>query len=161
MASIASRPRADPLRMYRILQHFWIFYAFAAASVALALVVHGRSEAFLSRASTAQGTVVALGLESGRRSAAASPVFTFTDSAGKAWTIHSASGESPPGHVLGEKVTVVYAPGDPSGAQLQGESGSGTLEAFLLVSGAVHAMLASVGTWAWRSKFRHLPAFRG
>ena len=112
---------------------------FLAVMSAILLMVHffskQQDQAFLKTAHTASGTVLSLkqktenstlGSGANRRTITTvvySPVISFTDDSGKDITFTSGAASSPPAYAVGQTVTVLYDPSQPSNAELQGDVG--------------------------------------
>ncbi len=105
------RPADSVTRLTRVFTI--LFLVIAAIPLGLGGYFYVRTQRFVSSAERAEGTVVAM---AGSQTQA--PVVAFTDGTGTPHRITSSVSSSPPAHVVGEKVTVLYDPLDPGSARL-------------------------------------------
>lgn len=77
-----------------------------------------RARAFVARAETAPGAVVALERSTSRDSSAYHPVVRFKSPSGQERTFRSPAGSNPPSHAVGDAVDVLYDPADLADARI-------------------------------------------
>jgi hypothetical protein len=100
----------------------YVFPAIGIAMLAGALFWVQNIRSFLAQASTAQGTVVEL-VQSRSRSSNSStyaPVVRFVTAKGEKIEFTSGAGSNPPSYSQGESVEVLYEPGAPRDARING-----------------------------------------
>jgi hypothetical protein len=85
--------------------------------LACALVIFIRTELFLYRSASTEGTVIRLVADRGQTVDYA-PVFAFTTQDGRAMTIQSTAYMSPPEFRVGEKVPILYEKDRPERARI-------------------------------------------
>ena len=108
-----------------------------------------RAMAFLGRATSAEGTVVELVPststdDDGHRSTTYRPVVEFTAASGERRTFAHRVASAPPAYQVGERVTVLYDPGDVHDARIQGFSALWLLPTILGGLGAVFALVGGI-----------------
>jgi hypothetical protein len=86
----------------------------AALCLVVAIVSFIYSWNFISHAARATGQVTSLTERSGNYY----PVVSFDDAGGDHHTLYSSMGSSPPGYQVGDRVTILYAPGNPANARI-------------------------------------------
>ncbi|NZA27241.1 DUF3592 domain-containing protein [Luteimonas sp. SJ-92] len=100
-----------------------IKYLFAAIGVGMllgALLLFSGTRSFLAEAVRAEGVVVDLERSRSSESTTYRPVVLFTAQDGQEATFVSSSGSNPPSHRRGERVQVLYPPGRPEEARIDG-----------------------------------------
>jgi Protein of unknown function (DUF3592) len=101
----------------------YVFSAIGIAMLAGALFWGQNTRSFLSQASTAQGTVIDLvrSRSSGSSSSGTyAPVVRFVTAKGEKIEFTSSTGSNPPSYSQGESVEVLYQPGAPRDATING-----------------------------------------
>jgi hypothetical protein len=104
----------------------YVFSAIGIAMVAGALFWVQNIRSFLAQASTAQGTVIDLvrsrssSSSSSSSSSTYAPVVRFVTAKGEKIEFTSSSSSNPPSHSQGESVEVLYQPGAPRDARING-----------------------------------------
>ncbi|MCC3774238.1 DUF3592 domain-containing protein [Streptomyces sp. UNOB3_S3] len=112
------------------------------------LILAGVSVSFSSDAQRARGTVVALE----RREDAAYPVVEFTPANGATRKFRDSAGSNPPSYEVGEQVGVLYRPGSPGDARIDGFP---SLWGTPLIFGGVGLVFTVAGiVMAWVSRRR-------
>lgn len=101
-----------------------VFGTVGVGMLAGSFFILSHTRGFIAGASEAEGKVIALdrstsSSNSGSRSTAYRPVVGFASGTGKRFEFTSSVGSSPPSHRVGESVTVLYNPADPSNARIK------------------------------------------
>ncbi len=115
-----------------------------------ALVAYTDTRMFIARAVRTEGIVVEMvagGLGSHITNA---PVFTFSDDSGVEYTTLSALDSTPPTYKVGEKITVLYDPDNPTNAKIEGLFGLWGIPLILAAIGGVECLLGAVSIAAGR-----------
>ena len=86
--------------------------------VGLGLWLYKSTSAFLGRAASTQGTVVEI-RPSGDEGTTYHTVFEYKDQSGATHRKVSTLASNPPSHSVGEKVEVLYVPGEPSDGRIK------------------------------------------
>lgn len=97
-----------------------IFAAVGSALLVVAALLYQHTRSFIGEATTAQGTVIELQPVRSDGSTTYRPVVRFKDQRGETIEFSSSSSSSPPSYSRGEIVTVLYRPGNPQDAQIDG-----------------------------------------
>lgn len=100
-----------------------IKYVFSVIGIAMlvgASLLYNNTSDFLTRAVVAQGQVVDLVLSRSSDSASYYPVVVFRDASGRQVKFQSNTGSNPPSYARGERVEVLYEPGEPEAARING-----------------------------------------
>ncbi len=85
-----------------------------------AFLLFNGTNSFLSEATRAEGTVVDLVRSRSSDSTTYAPVVTFMNQQGQDIEFVSSVSSNPPSYSIGEKVTVLYRPGEPQNAKIDG-----------------------------------------
>ncbi len=98
-----------------------LFSTIGVGMLAVSVFIFSNTSGFISRAVEADGEVI--DLDRSRSSSSSSttyrPVVAFTTATGKRIEFTSSVGSSPPSHRVGERVKVLYQPGDPQSARIK------------------------------------------
>jgi len=131
----------------------WSVIAFGALFLVVALILTGVTVSFLADAERAKGTVVTLAwrddhTNSSRKRRAndgpvAYPVVEFTSADGTRTTFRSSTGSNPPSYETGEQVEVLYRPGSPEDARIDGFA---SLWLLPLIFGGIGLVATGIGT---------------
>lgn len=100
-----------------------IKYVFSVIGIAMlvgASLLYNNTSDFLTRAVSAQGQVVDLILSRSSDTTTYYPVVVFRDASGRQVEFKSNSGTNPPSYTRGERVEVLYEPGEPEAARING-----------------------------------------
>ncbi|SDX72923.1 DUF3592 domain-containing protein [Marinobacter mobilis] len=100
-----------------------IKYVFSVIGIAMlvgASLLYNNTSDFLTRAVSAQGQVVDLVLSRSSDTTTYYPVVVFRDASGRQVEFKSNSGTNPPSYTRGERVEVLYEPGEPEAARING-----------------------------------------
>lgn len=100
-----------------------IKYVFSVIGIAMlvgASLLYNNTSDFLTRAVAAQGQVVDLVLSRSSDSTSYYPVVVFRDASGRQVKFQSNTGSNPPSYARGERVEVLYEPGEPEAARING-----------------------------------------
>lgn len=98
----------------------YVFSAIGIAMIAGALYWVQNTRAYLAQAGSAQGTVVDLVRSSSSSSSTYAPVVRFVTAKGEKIEFTSGTGSNPPSYSQGESVEVLYQPGAPRDARING-----------------------------------------
>jgi uncharacterized protein DUF3592 len=100
-----------------------VFSTVGVGMLAGSFFIFSNTRGFIAGASEAEGTVIALDRSRSSSGSGSStmyrPVVEFTSGTGKRIEFTSSVGTSPPSHRVGEPVTVLYNPADPSSARIK------------------------------------------
>lgn len=133
----------------------WITFvviAFGALFLVIGLILAGVSASFLADAKRARGTVVSLEWrndhDTSRRTQtddkpAAYPVVAFTSADGAPRKFEDSTGSNPPSYEVGERVEVLYHPGSPEDARINGFA---SLWLLPLIFSGIGLVIAGIGT---------------
>ncbi|WP_039942384.1 DUF3592 domain-containing protein [Streptomyces himastatinicus] len=130
----------------------FVVIAFGALFLAIGLILAGVSASFLTDAKRARGTVVSLEWRNDHETSprtqtddkpAAYPVVAFTSADGAPRKFEDSTGSNPPSYELGERVEVLYAPGSPEDARINGFA---SLWLMPLIFGGIGFVIAGIGT---------------
>jgi hypothetical protein len=126
-------------------------------SCAVCLVVGAgfaiETAAFIARAQHATATIIRLDeqtADDGTLNYA--PVFTFTASDLKQYTVRSTVASNPPGFDVGESTEILYVPSNPAGARVSSFWRLWFVTFVLWVIGIVHGLIGGCLAWFARSR---------
>lgn len=136
-----------------------IKYVFSAIGIGLLLgagALYQHTSAFVARASSTSGVVVELVESRSSDSVTWKPRVSYSDAHGRVTQFTSPTSSNPPSYEAGETVEVLYVPGEPDSAEINGffSLWGGTL--ILSILGAVFG-LTGAGIWMvqWMTARRH------
>jgi hypothetical protein len=113
-------PSQSPRKMKIAAILKYVFALIGAGLLAGAMMWSVQTQRFLAEAVTAQGRVVELVHSRSSDSTTYRPVVRFTDSRGEEIEFTSSTGSNPPSYARGEQVAVLYLPGAPQDARING-----------------------------------------
>lgn len=123
----------------------FMFTGLISMAVALGFFIH--SQNFVRNATQTTGTVIEMvERSSSEGNSTYAPVFTFTNSAGAAFTIHSRSASYPPKYRVGQSIPILYDPADPETAKTKDIF---SLWGISLVCGAIGVIHFPLGLLLW------------
>jgi hypothetical protein len=90
----------------------WVFAVIGVMCWVSGVYVYRSTQEFAAHAIAVEGTVVDLQVQRSSRGITFMPVVTYRDAVGKEHTLYSSMTSNPPAFFVGQKVKVLYRPGD-------------------------------------------------
>lgn len=137
----------------RPLSQPWHSIGLAIAGVlcsAFAVYSYWTTSSFLDSSVETQGTVIKLIQRRG--GSVYHPVVQYYDSAGVKRVLLSSTGSNPPRFSINERVTIAYAPGNPSDAKIKAFSGLWLTTVVTGLLGSAAFMAALFLAWVYRKR---------
>jgi len=138
----------------------WVWFAGGAVTVGVAIVFVFTTAIFIHKATETSGRILNLAPVTAPEDDGVNyaPVFTFTASDGRSYTITSNTSTNPPGFTVGQAVRVLYDPRNPADARLKNSAQLWMVSLICAPLGLSLGALGGVALWFDRRYRRGLAA---